>query len=85
MLFRLKLYLARRFRSSLITPFLDPKMNVFGSRNRFAHRINLKRVDFQDSVFGHSFRVGARPEMGVQFRIKSYPKMTSGFEFPYVI
>ena len=56
-------------RPSLITPFLGPKMIVFGSQNRFANRIDPKLINFQAFIFGDHFRVGPYPKMEAQFQI----------------
>ena len=52
---------------SLVTPFLDPKMNVFGSQNRFANLVDPKLVIFQVSIFGYFFRVRLHPKKGTVF------------------
>ena len=59
---------------SPITPFLDPKMNVFGSQNRSVHLIDRALIDFQASIFGCRFRVGLQQKKGVHFRMKSLPE-----------
>ena len=74
-------------RASLVT-FLDLKMKVFGSQKPVCKSYRPKTGDFSDFNFCVLFycivfRVGFHPEMGVRFRMKSCPKMASGFGFPF--
>ena len=55
-------------RPSLITPFLDPTMNVFRSQILFGYLMDLKMVIFQACIFRYRFRVGLQQKKGSIFR-----------------
>ena len=45
---------------SVVSAFLHPKMDIFGSQDRFVHLVDTKPVCFQASTFENCF--WGRPE-----------------------
>ena len=76
-----------RIRLSLITPFRDPKMNVFGYKTVCRSSINRpEKGDFSVFHFRISFSGRLPPENGDPLSDKvSYPNMASGLGFPNVM
>ena len=57
-----------------VSAFLHPKMDVFGSQDRFVHLVDTKPEYFQASTFRNCFGVGLKPEKGVQFGVDFLPE-----------